>query len=203
LTDVELEYDNPVPDRCGTCTKCIDACPTDAIVEPYILDSRLCISYLTIELKDEIPAGLREGVHNNIYGCDICQDVCPWNRRAPVADKAEFQPRENLLNPDLSSLAGLTQEEFRNIFKGSPIKRTKRRGLLRNIMVAIGNSGNKDFIAHAKICLQDEEPLVRAHAAWALSKLDSDESKDILYNHRKVETDEMVNEEIDSILGSN
>ena len=202
LTDIELEYDNPVPDRCGTCTKCIDECPTEAIVEPYVLDSRLCISYLTIELKDKIPTGLREGVHNNIYGCDICQDVCPWNRRASITDKPEFEPRENLLNPDLSYLAGLTQEEFRDFFKGSPVKRTKRRGLLRNIMVAIGNSGNKNFINHAKICLQDEEPLVRAHAAWALSKLDSDVSKGILSNHRKIEKDDMVNEEIDSILGS-
>lgn len=202
LTDAELDYDSPVPDRCGTCTKCIDSCPTDAIVEPYILDSRLCISYLSIELKDKIPAGLREGMSNNIYGCDICQDVCPWNRRAPVTDKPEFEPREDLFNPDLSCLARLTQEEFRNIFKRSPIKRTKRRGLLRNIMIAIGNSGNKDFIAYAKIGLQDEEPLVRAHAAWALSKLDIDESRDILFNHRRVETDDMVNEEIDGILGS-
>jgi len=200
ITNIELEYDDTVPDRCGTCTRCIDACPTDAIVEPYVLDSRLCISYLTIELKGKIPPDLREGVNNNIYGCDICQDVCPWNRRAHVSDKPEFQPRDKLLNPDLSYLAGLSVEEFRNIFNGSAIKRTKRRGLLRNVMVAMGNSGDENSIPYVKACLQDEEPLVRAHAAWALWKLDGHKSQEILSKHRLNETDEMVNEEIGNIL---
>lgn len=202
ITDIELEYDTPVPDRCGTCTKCIDACPTDAILEPYVLDSRLCISYLTIELKDKIPNELREGVQNNIYGCDICQDVCPWNKRAHITDKSEYEPREELFNPDLSYISGLSVEDFRKKFKGSPIKRTKRRGLLRNTLVAIGNSGEREFLPHILECLNDEEPLIRAHAVWALWKIDGTDSKDILSHHRESETDEIVIEEIDIILSS-
>lgn len=202
ITSLELDYDNPVPDRCGTCTRCIDACPTDAIIEPYVLDSRLCISYLTIELKDRIPLELREGIHNNIYGCDICQDVCPWNTRAQITDEPEFKPRDDLYNPDLSYLSGLSVEDFRYVFKGSPIKRTKRRGLLRNVMIAMGNSGDKDFIPHIKECLNDEEPLVRAHAAWALWKIDGSGSKEILLRRKSVETDDKVNEEIDLLLNT-
>jgi len=202
ITSVELDYDNPVPDRCGTCTRCIDACPTGAILEPYVLDSRLCISYLTIELKDKIPLELREGIDNNIYGCDICQDVCPWNKRAQITDRPEFEPREDLYNPDLSYLSQLSVEDFREVFKGSPIKRTKRRGLLRNVVIAMGNSGDKGFIPHIKDCLNDEEPLVRVHAAWALSKIGGSGSKEILLSHRSVETDNMVNEEIDLLLNT-
>jgi len=202
ITSLELDYDNPVSDRCGTCTRCIDACPTDAIIEPYVLDSRLCISYLTIELKDKIPLELREGIANNIYGCDICQDVCPWNRRAQITDEPEFKPRDDLYNPDLSYLSGLSVEDFRYVFKGSPIKRTKRRGLLRNVMIAMGNSGDKDFIPHIKECLYDEEPLIRAHAAWALWKIDGPGSKEILLRRKSVETDDKVNEEIDLLLNT-
>lgn len=202
IADIDLDYDNPAPDRCGTCTRCIDACPTDALLEPYILDSRLCISYLTIELKNKIPLELRDGIGNNIYGCDICQDVCPWNKRASISANKEFEPREGLYNPDLDHLSTLSPEEFRAIFKGSPIKRTKRRGLLRNIMIAMGNSGEKAFIPHIKECLQDEEPLVRAHAVWALWRIQGEESKEFLLNHRSVENDVIVNDEIDSILNS-
>jgi len=202
ITSLELDYDIPVPDRCGTCTRCIDSCPTGAILEPYILDSRLCISYLTIELKDKIPLELREGIHNNIYGCDICQDVCPWNRRAQITDGPEFQPRDDLYNPDLSYLSGLSIEDFRYVFKKSPIKRTKRRGLLRNVMIAMGNSGNEDFVPHIKECLNDEEPLVRAHAAWALWKIEGPCSKEILLHHKSVETDDKVIEEIDLLLNT-
>lgn len=202
ITNIELDYDMPVPDRCGTCTKCIDACPTDAIIEPYVLDSRLCISYLTIELKDKIPNELREGINNNIYGCDICQDVCPWNNRALVSDKAEFLPRENLFNPELSFLSQMSVEEFRVTFKGSPVKRTKRRGLLRNVMVAMGNSGSEKFLPHIKACLEDDEPLIRAHAVWALWKIDSIGSIKILTKHKETETDNLVNEEIDAILSN-
>ncbi len=200
IANIELEYDTPVPDRCGTCTRCIDACPTDAIIEPYVLDSRLCISYLTIELKDKIPSELREKIDNNIYGCDICQDVCPWNKRAHVTDKSEFVPREELFNPDLSYISKLSVEDFRKQFKGSPIKRTKRRGLLRNAVVAMGNSGEKDFIPNIKESLKDEEPLIRAHAVWALWRIEGVQSKDILFSLKQVETDEMVIEEIDYIL---
>ncbi|MEM7008397.1 MAG: tRNA epoxyqueuosine(34) reductase QueG, partial [Thermodesulfobacteriota bacterium] len=135
IIDFELEYDTPVPDRCGTCTRCIDACPTDAIVKPYVVDSTQCISYLTIELKGAIPTVLRDGIENNIYGCDICQDVCPWNTRAPHTSQHEFMPRQELYNPDLEILSSLSPKEFSDLFKGSPIKRTKRRGLLRNVLL--------------------------------------------------------------------
>lgn len=202
ITDIELEYDTPVPDRCGTCTRCIDACPTDAIIESYILDSRLCISYLTIELKDKIPTELREGISNNIYGCDICQDVCPWNKRAPTSDKLEFEPREELFNPDLSYISSLSVEDFRKQFKGSPIKRTKRRGLLRNTVVAMGNSGEKDFLPLILECLEEEEPLIRIHALWALWKIEGVHSREILVKYQQTETDEVVNDEIDDILSS-
>ena len=202
IADIELEYDSPVADRCGTCTRCIDACPTNALLEPYVLDSRLCISYLTIEIKNKIPQDLREGIQNNIYGCDICQDVCPWNKRAPISEMKEFEPRDDLYNPSLSSLSGISPEEFRELFRGSPIKRTKRRGLLRNIMVAMGNSGDRDYVAHIKTCLQDEEPLVRAHAVWALWKIEGAKSRQALLDQRAVEDDPIVTEEINSILSA-
>jgi len=145
ITNIELDYDNPAPDRCGKCTRCIDACPTGALLEPYVLDSRLCISYLTIEFRGIIPVELGGKIGNNIFGCDICQDVCPWNRRAKVTDESSFQPREGLFNPDLAALSKLTEEDFRMVFKGNPIKRAKRKGLLRNIVVAMGNSGLKSL----------------------------------------------------------
>jgi epoxyqueuosine reductase len=200
ITNLELDYDNPAPDRCGTCTLCIDACPTGAILEPYVLDSRLCISYLTIELRGKIPMGLRGKVGNNIYGCDICQDVCPWNRRAKVTHKSSFQPREGLYNPELSSLSQLTEEEFRKMFKGSPVKRAKRKGFLRNVIVAMGNSKEKSFVPYIKKCLEDKDPLVRAHAAWALWKLQGEDSYETLSNHLSIESNPMVREEIVSIL---
>ncbi len=200
VTDMELEYDAEAPDRCGTCTRCIDACPTDAIAEPYVLDATKCISYLTIELKDSIPAELREGVENNVYGCDICQDVCPWNRYADITDEHEFQPREGLFNPELSELADMTPDKFRALFKGSPIKRTKRRGLLRNVLIAIGNSGSADYIPKVKSALTDDEPLVRAAAAWALWKLAGSSAKKDLSLMLEHEADNIVRQEIRDIL---
>jgi epoxyqueuosine reductase len=200
ITDIELDYDSPAPDRCGTCTRCLDACPTDALKEAYILDSNLCISYLTIEFRGKLPFGLRERMHNNIFGCDICQDVCPWNRKASVSQCEPFQPRNSLYNPDLVYLSQLSVEEFRNVFKNSPVKRAKRRGLLRNVMVAIGNSADRAFIPYVEEGLKDGEALVRAHAAWALWKLEGKESFDALSEHLKDEADNSVREEIVSIL---
>src|SRR3990172_3772847 len=193
----------PVLDRCGTCTRCIDACPTGALLDPYVLDSRLCISYLTIEFRGMIPVELGGKIGNNIFGCDICQDVCPWNRRAKVTDESSFQPREGLFNPDLAALSKLTEEDFRMVFKGNPIKRAKRKGLLRNIVVAMGNSGLEEFIPYLKESLKDKDPLVRAHSAWALWKLDGKDSREILSNHLDVETEPMVMDEIVSILNMN
>ena len=200
ITSIELDYDSPSPDRCGTCTRCIDACPTGALLEPYVLDSRLCISYLTIEHRGMIPLEHRGKTGNNIFGCDICQDVCPWNRRAKVTDESSFKPRDGLYNPGLAALSQLTGEDFRRVFKGNTIKRARRNGLLRNIIVAMGNSGLKEFIPYLKELLKDKDPIVRAHSAWALSKLEGEDSYDTLSNHFEVESDPMVREEIVSIL---
>lgn len=200
ITTLELEYDSAAPDRCGTCTRCIDACPTGAITEPYVLDSRLCISYLTIELKDEIPAGLRDKIGNNIFGCDICQDVCPWNRKAAKTAEPGFQPREGFYNPGLGSFSGMGPDEFSARFKGSPVKRAKRKGFLRNVLIAMGNSGDKSLIPVIEEYLTDPEPLIRSHAQWALRKLGREESLDALPDSIR-ETDTSASEESGSLLG--
>ncbi len=172
----------PLPDLCGNCSLCIDACPTGAIVEPYVLDARRCISYLTIELRGAIPAEFREPIGRHVFGCDICQDVCPWNRRAPATALANFQPRRtdgfSLFSPELEWLVSLSQEEFRVAFRGSPLKRTKWRGLLRNACVAIGNSGLRPGQArYSEICARLSElaasgdAILAEHAQWALGRL--------------------------------
>ena len=174
LTSLELTPDLPPPDRCGSCTRCIDACPTNAFPAPYQLDATKCISYVTIELRGSIPEELRPGIGRQIFGCDICQDVCPWNREAPLTKAAEFQPRPKLVNPDLEWLARLTPEEFRETFRGSPVKRAKRTGLLRNVVIAIANSGDKRFIPLVQRLCGDEDPIVAEHARWALQQIASD-----------------------------
>ena len=139
LTSLELTPDLPAPDRCGSCTRCIDACPTDALIAPYQLDSNRCIAYLTIEKRGSIPEELRQGMGRHLYGCDICQDVCPWNRKAPATAAAEFQPREGLFNPALEWLgAACRQRGFGIVFRGSPVKRAKLTGLKRNCLIAMG-----------------------------------------------------------------
>jgi epoxyqueuosine reductase len=161
----------PAPDRCGSCTRCIDACPTDALIAPYQLDSNRCISYLTIEKRGAIAEELREGMGRHIFGCDICQDVCPWNRRAPATNAAEFQPREELVNPALEWLAGISEEEFRASFRGSPVRRAKRSGLRRNAVIAMGNSGERRFIPLLEKLASDGDEVVRESAAWAVGIL--------------------------------
>ncbi len=167
LTSLELTPDLPAPDRCGSCTRCIDACPTDALIAPYQLDSNKCISYLTIEKRGEIPEEMRAGIGHHVYGCDICQDVCPWNRKAPITAAEEFQPREGLVNPALAWLAEISEEEFREKFRGSPIKRTKRTGLRRNAVIAMGNSGDASFLPLLKKFGKDDDPVVAATADWS------------------------------------
>ena len=196
ITDAELEFDAPAADRCGACTRCIDACPTEAIVEPYVLDARKCVSYLTIELKGNIPRELREGVENNVFGCDVCQDVCPWNRDALFTLGENFLPRRGLVAPELGRLMELSQEDFSEVFRKSPVKRAKRRGFVRNVLVAVGNSGNKKYIEYVRALLGDEEPLVRAHAVWALWKLEGRECLRELAGLLETETDSGVVEEI-------
>jgi epoxyqueuosine reductase len=169
LTDVDLPPSQPADDHCGTCRSCIDICPTDAIIAPYVLDSKRCISYLTIELKGVIPFEFRKAIGNRIYGCDDCQIVCPWNSYVVRTDEPDFQQKQDTLK--LIELIQINQEIFSRRFKGSPIKRIKRRGLLRNVAVALGNSGNKQAIPILLKVLDDEEPLIRAHVVWALGEL--------------------------------
>ena len=171
LTSLELEADLPAPDRCGSCTRCIDACPTHAFVAPGELDARLCISYLTIEKRGEIPEELRSGIGRHVFGCDICQDVCPWNRKAAITAAPEFQPRPGLVNPALDWLSEMEQEEFSRVFRGSPIRRTKRTGLRRNAVIAMGNSGDTKFLPTLRRLAGDSDAIVAEHARWAIAKL--------------------------------
>jgi len=218
LTSLHLDPDLPAPDRCGSCTRCLKACPTGALVEPYIMDATRCISYFTIELKGPIPVQFREGMGANVFGCDICQDVCPWNgpplsivsrrsedslqlsavshqpRRADTTELPEFQPRRvqisckegttpdsglrtpdcealSLYNPPLEVLASFTEEDFRRVFAHFPIKRAKYRGWLRNLCVAMGNSGDRRFLPWLEKACEDQGPVIREHAQWAMDKL--------------------------------
>ncbi len=201
LTSLDLkptlgEKELPPPDLCGSCRRCLDACPTQAFVEPYVMDARKCISYLTIELRGSIPEVFREPMGNHVFGCDICQDVCPWNRRAPVVEIQEFQPRifssqaevrtsaslspqdDSLFLPRLEWLAGLSESQFRHLFRRSPVKRTKWRGLVRNACIALGNSGvRRGTATHGRISKLLEqlaasaEPVVAESAQWALSRI--------------------------------
>jgi len=172
----------PAPDLCGNCSLCIDACPTGALVEPYVLDARRCISYLTIELRGAIPLELREPIGRHVFGCDICQDVCPWNRRAPETALPSFQPRRcedhSLFSPDLEWLLSLTEDEFGEVFRRSPVKRTKWRGLVRNACVAIGNSELRagesryeEICARLSELAACEDANLAEHAKWALGRL--------------------------------
>jgi epoxyqueuosine reductase len=172
VTSLELIPDLPAADRCGTCTRCIDACPTHAFVAPHQLDSNKCIAYLTIEKRGTISEDLREGIGHQLFGCDICQDVCPWNRKAPATNKPEFQPREGFVNPALTWLAEISEEEFREVFRGSPVKRAKRNGLRRNALIAIGNSGNRSMAEVAKRVSSDPDPIVAEAARWAANGLE-------------------------------
>src|SRR5882762_2495241 len=181
--------DAPPPDRCGTCRRCLDACPTQAITEPYVLDASRCISYLTIEKRGTIPEQLREPIGSHIFGCDICQDVCPWNRKSPRSQLSEFQPREigkyeeqtpawSLFQPDLLRIATLSEQQFREVFRGSPIKRTKWRGLVRNACIALGNAQvprNSDYYQEILATLErlcaTGDLAVSESARWALSRI--------------------------------
>ena len=171
LTSLDLDPGLPAPDRCGSCTRCVDACPTDALIGPYQLDSNKCIAYLTIEKRGALPEDLRAGIGRHIFGCDICQDVCPWNRKAPATRAEEFQPRPELVNPALDWLAEMSAEDFRSVFRGSPVRRTKRAGVRRNAVIAMGNSGDRKFLPVLKKLAEDEDEILGESAAWALQKL--------------------------------
>ncbi len=197
LLDVTLPPDVlPLRGSCGTCTRCVTACPTGAILPDLTLDASRCISYLTIELKGSIPRDLRPQMSNWIFGCDVCQEVCPWNRRAPRSQEKAFRPRSALLAPRLTRLLSLSKKQFREMFRESPILRTKRRGFLRNIAVALGNAGHSDSIQSLQRSLCDEEPLIRGHAAWALGRISGRIAQDVLNQARQTETDPCVRDEI-------
>ena len=171
LTDLELEYDAPhETDHCGSCTACLDACPTNAFPAPYVLDATRCISYLTIELRGSVPEDLREGMGDWVFGCDVCQDVCPWNRRAPTTAEPSFAPQDELNPLDLLGLFSLSDDEFRARFRHTPLWRSKRRGLLRSAAIALGNNPTPEAVEPLRLGLCDAEPLVRDACAWALSR---------------------------------
>ena len=171
LTSLELAPDLPPPDRCGSCTRCLDACPTNAFPAPYQLDATKCISYLTIEKRGGLPEELRAEIGRQVFGCDICQDVCPWNREAPLTKTPEFEPRPQLVNPELEWLASLSPDEFREVFRGTPVKRAKHAGLLRNVAIAMGNSGEERFLVVLEDLSHHDDPAVAESADWAVRKI--------------------------------
>jgi epoxyqueuosine reductase len=175
LTNLELPPDQPESDHCGQCRACLDVCPTGAFPAPYQLDARRCISYLTIEHQGPIPRELRVAIGNRIYGCDDCLAVCPWNKFASVGREAKLAARAHLNAPPLAELARLDDPSFRSLFAGGPIKRIGRARFVRNVMIAIGNSNDRAFAAVAAERLDDDNPLVRGAAVWALARLTSRE----------------------------
>ena len=209
LLGIELDEDSAfLPDRCGTCTRCLHACPTSCILPDRTLDARRCISYLTIELKSPIPVELRSQIGNWVFGCDICQQVCPWNLRfAGQQGDPAFAPRAGLRQPELIQELSLSPQDFNRKFKGSPVKRTKQRGYLRNVAVALGNraagSGDADVIAALESVLRLEpEALVRGHAAWALGQVGSEAARQALEQAEQNEQDEGVLAEIRAALAA-
>jgi epoxyqueuosine reductase len=173
LTNLELACDPPhTSAHCGTCTACLDACPTQAFVGPGLLDARRCISYLTIEHRGDIAEELRPGLGDWLFGCDVCQEVCPWNRKAPAGTEPLLQGRSDLEKVDAIELMGLSEEAFRHRFRGTAILRTKRRGLLRNAALVLGNAGGADALSALRRALDDPEPLVREAARWAIEQIE-------------------------------
>jgi len=196
LTTLELHADKPDEDRCGTCSRCLDVCPTNAFPAPYKLDARRCISYLTIEHKGPIPRELRPAMGNRIYGCDDCLAVCPWNKFASASRETAFHPRAELQAPLLGRLAALDDTSFRALFKASPVKRIGRDRFVRNVLIAVGNSGDRALAANAARLLADPSPLVRGAAIWALGRLLPQEEVAALRGaHQAGEPDAAVAEE--------
>jgi epoxyqueuosine reductase len=193
---IPLAYDRPIRDRCGKCDLCLKACPTGAFVGPYILDARRCISYLTIELKGFIPRHLRPLIGNHVFGCDICQEVCPYNIKAQATSESSLQPRPGLYAPQLIPFLALGDREFREKFRGSAILRAKRRGFLRNVAVALGNACDPHAVPALAQALEDGEALVRGHSAWALGRIGTEEAVRALHARLASEVDPQVLAEI-------
>lgn len=197
LTDLELDPDQPhLTDHCGTCTRCLEVCPTDAFEAPYELNARKCISYLTIELKQPIPENLRPGMQDWIFGCDLCQDVCPWNKRIPENRTTFFESAEPLTSVDAIELLELNETEFRNRFRKTPLSRPGRKGILRNAAIILGNEANPRSIPVLSFSLNDKEPLIRGASAWALGMIGGPEALNALTAREYVEDDPEVLGEI-------
>jgi epoxyqueuosine reductase len=200
LLDAEVEPDSPATDFCGSCTRCIDACPTGAIVAPTVVDSRRCISYLTIEHRGVLDPDLRAPMGDWIFGCDICQDVCPWNKFARPADDRAYAPRPGNAAPQLSQLARLDRDAFAERFRGTNIRRPGWAGFLRNVMVALGNWRDPEARPALAAGLDHPAPLVRAHAAWGLGRLGEGPDRRALRRRGTTETDPAVSTEIERAL---
>ncbi len=201
ITDIELHYDSPhTADHCGSCRACLDACPTGAFPAPGVLDATRCISYLTIELRGGIPRELRSGMGDWLFGCDVCQEVCPWNRKAPRVEQPEFHPAAGMNPVDLAELFRLADEDIRGRFRHTPLWRAKRRGLLRNAAIVLGNQRAIEAIDALAAGLNDAEPLVRAACAWALGQIGTDSTTQILQQRLADERDAVVREEINIAL---
>ncbi|GAA0541647.1 epoxyqueuosine reductase [Rhizomicrobium palustre] len=198
FTTLELEADEPHLTHCGQCRACLDACPTEAFLSPFRMDARRCVSYLTIENKGPIPAEFRIAIGNRIYGCDDCLSACPWNKFAQTSQEAQFAACAITQQPKLADLARLDDAEFRTLFRASPIKRIGRDRFIRNVLIAIGNSGDQTLAAEAERLLTDASPLVRGMAVWALSRLRSN-FESLRARHRPSETDPAVLEEWDRV----
>jgi epoxyqueuosine reductase len=197
LTDQELAYNAPhESDHCGTCTACLDACPTAAFPQAYVLDASRCVSYLTIELKEQMPAELRSGVGDWLFGCDVCQEVCPWNRFAPQAETEEFAPLESMNPVTLAELFGLDEDKFRRRFRRTPLWRPHRRGLLRNAAIVLGNQRDESAVGALGRGLNDVEPIVRGACAWALGRIGTVAARELLALRASLEMDRAVRDEI-------
>ena len=192
LTTADLPQDTPETDHCGSCRACLDVCPTNAFPAPYQIDARRCLSYLTIELDGPVPEAFREPMGNRIYGCDDCLAVCPWNKFAAETRERLLAARNDLSLPALADLVGLDDTRFRAHFSGSPIKRIKRHRFIRNVLYAIGNSGDESLIPLVLARLDDEHPTVRGAAVWALSRLDPERARDEAVKRLTLETDTAV-----------
>ncbi|MEM8865353.1 MAG: tRNA epoxyqueuosine(34) reductase QueG, partial [Planctomycetota bacterium] len=200
LTDVELAYDEPfAADHCGSCTACLDACPTDAFPQPYVLDAKRCISYLTIELRDHIPEELRDGLGDWLFGCDICQDVCPWNNKATIATDSPYEPLEGMNPVDLPALFDMDDAAFRERFRKTPLWRSHREGLLRNAAIVLGNDPTPAALPALVKGLADVHPLVRAACVWALGQFDDNAAMAALRSRVGVEEDEQVLAKLTSV----
>jgi epoxyqueuosine reductase len=204
LLGLELQPDDPIAsDHCGSCTRCIEACPTDCILPNRTIDANRCISYLTIEEKGAIPPDLRSDIGDWVFGCDICQQVCPWNLKfATPTKEAHFMPSPGRAHPDLEGELELSPQAFNRKFKVSPVKRTKRRGYLRNITIALGNRSNPDTIPALLQALDDFEPLIRIHAAWALGKIGGEQGYRALIQKLSTEENASVQAEIQIALSN-